>query len=226
MWGPELYCIFQVWTDERFLEQQHHFSVLVLEMAGNESEYSICNFAAFFLFVAATWGLWWWWFQDLSAVQSLATVGWTCVVAIYIFRNNAYHCAFVNIKFHLSLVRQILKLVYVFLRSYCVVCFLLCGRVWFFQRIWILCWWCCYPGHWSIWGIVVVLVHYIVMHQTWLVSSHCWFGWCRPFGGAQLVYSWSIWLRHLGCHVILPLPWVSHVVPCQLLFGSQARPDQ
>ena len=35
MRGPDLYCLFQAWTDKRFVEWQHHFSVLVLEIAGN-----------------------------------------------------------------------------------------------------------------------------------------------------------------------------------------------
>ena len=32
MWGPELYCVFQVWTDKRFVEWQHHNSVLYLKL--------------------------------------------------------------------------------------------------------------------------------------------------------------------------------------------------
>ena len=47
MCGPELYCKFQVCTDKIFVDWQHHFSVLVLEIVGNESEYSIGSFAAF-----------------------------------------------------------------------------------------------------------------------------------------------------------------------------------
>ena len=47
-----------------------------------------------------------------------------------------------------------------------------------------------------------------------------------PFFSAQLASSWFIWLHHLGCHVYWPLPIVSRVVHCQMLFGSNDRPSQ
>ena len=43
-----MYCVFQVWTVKRFVEWQHHFFVIVLEIPGNESEYIIISFAALF----------------------------------------------------------------------------------------------------------------------------------------------------------------------------------
>ena len=106
-----MYCVFQVWTDKRFVEWQHHFSVLVLEIAGNESKYSIGGFAIFLVLLLPLKV-----FGDNDSKISLLFSYWQLlvghgVVAIYIVVSNVHHCIFVNIKFHLPLVGPIFQLV-------------------------------------------------------------------------------------------------------------------
>ena len=105
-----------MWTDKRFVEWQHHFSVLVLEIASNESEYSIGGFATFLCLLLPLEV-----FGDNDSKISLLFSCWQLlvgygVVAIYIVVSNVHHCTFVNIKFHLPLVGPIFQLVDVFLK--------------------------------------------------------------------------------------------------------------
>ena len=48
MWLPELDCIFQVGLDKGLVEWEHEFYALVVEVAGNESQYSVCRLTIFF----------------------------------------------------------------------------------------------------------------------------------------------------------------------------------
>ena len=110
-----------MWTDNRFVEWQHHFSVLVLGIAGNESEYSIGSFAAFLCLRLPLLV-----FDDDDSEISLLFSYWQLlvghgVVAIYIVVSNVHHCAFANIKFHLPLVGLIFQLFDVFLKLYYVI---------------------------------------------------------------------------------------------------------
>ena len=135
-----MYCLFQERTDKRFVEKQHHFSVLVLEIAGDESEYSIGSFTAFLCLLLSLEV-----FGDDDYEISLLFSYWQLlvghgVVAIYIAVSNEHHCAFANTKFHLPLVGQIFRLVDVFSKLYYVVwvtCFV-AEFAWCYQRIWIL----------------------------------------------------------------------------------------
>ena len=113
-----MYCVFQVWTDKRFVKRQHHFSVLVLEISGNEYEYPIDGFATFFCLLLPFKA-----FGDNDSKISLLFSYWQLlvghdVVAIYIVVSNVHYCTFINIKFHLSLVGPIFQLVDVFLKLY------------------------------------------------------------------------------------------------------------
>ena len=77
---------------QRFVEWQHHFSVLVLEIAGNKSEFSIGGVATF-----------------LCLLLRLKVFGDNDSKISLLFRENVHHCSFVNIKFHLPLVGLILS---------------------------------------------------------------------------------------------------------------------
>ena len=104
--------------DKRFVEWQHHLPVLVLEIAGNESEYSIGGFASS-LCLLLPLNI----FCDNDSKISLLFSYWQLlvghgVVAIYIVVSNVHHCTFVNIKFHLPLMGPIIQLVDVFLKLY------------------------------------------------------------------------------------------------------------
>ena len=71
----------------------------------------------------------------------------------------------------------------------------------------------------------MVLIHYLVVHQIWLVPSCYRFGWCIPVGNDQLTSFGSIWLHHLECQVHWLFKLVFHVEPCQILFESTDRWD-
>ena len=83
-----------MWTDKRFVEGQHHFSLLVFKNAGNKSKYHIGGFATFLRMLlplevygdddsksTTLFGYW----------QRLAGQG---VVAIYCVISNVHHCTF------------------------------------------------------------------------------------------------------------------------------------
>ena len=100
-----------MWTDNRFVEWQHYFSVLVLVLAiaGNESKYSIAGFATFLCLLLPLKV-----FGDNDSKISLFFSYWQLlvghgVVAIYIVVTNVHHCTFVNIKFYLPLVGPIFQ---------------------------------------------------------------------------------------------------------------------
>ena len=92
--------------DMRFVEWQHHFSVLVDEILGNESEYSIGGFAAFLCLLLPLEV-----FGDDDSMISLLFSYWQVlvghgVVAIHIDVSNVHHCAFANINFICHLLAQ------------------------------------------------------------------------------------------------------------------------
>ena len=104
-----MYCVFQEWMDKRFVEWQHHFSVLELEISGNEFEYSNDSSAAFICLLPPllVFG------YDDSKISMLFSF-WRRLVGhgvIYILMSNEHHCTFFNIKFHLTLVGTIFQLV-------------------------------------------------------------------------------------------------------------------
>ena len=47
MWGPELNCMFEMWSNSGFVSWEDQFFVFVPEIAGNEPLYSVCRVVAF-----------------------------------------------------------------------------------------------------------------------------------------------------------------------------------
>ena len=54
----KLYCTFEMWTYERFVQWKDYFFILVLEVSGNEPQYSVGQFGSFYLFVSAILSHW------------------------------------------------------------------------------------------------------------------------------------------------------------------------
>ena len=113
-------CSRCTWTEKKCVEWQHHFSVLILEISGIESEYPIGSFAAFLCLLLPLEV-----FGGNDSKISLLFSYWKVlvghgVVAIYIVVSNVHHCicAFPNIKLHLPIVDPIIRLVDVFLKLY------------------------------------------------------------------------------------------------------------
>ena len=170
-----MYYILQVGTDKRFVEWQHHFSVLLLEISGNEIKYSSGGFPTFLCLLLPLKV-----FGDNDSKISLLFSYWHLlvghgVVAIYVLVSNVHQCTFVNIEFHLPLVGIIFQLVDVFLKLYYVL------------------WVSCFVAEFGVISKVGYFVMMLLSRSLMYMKNSCWNS-TLPCGTPEVTGVESLWV--------------------------------